>query len=139
MRAGTVRVWLSIGAAYGIVAGVALVLAALSEEASAIVSRLVFFGAEGEGGPVTVGVRQGIAVSGALTAGIGAIAWCLRPGATPEPAADRRAGKALAVGLILWFVLDSTLSVLLGAGANVVGNVSFMIALLPPSLAMARG
>src|SRR4051794_2593930 len=73
-------------------------------------------------GPTTVGGRQAIAVSGALTAGWGVIAWCLRPGSTPEPTADRRAGRALATGLVVWAVIDSAVSVWMGAGANVIGN-----------------
>ena len=130
--------WFSIGAGYAVLAGISLVAVAFSPDASREFIRSVFEPHPEAGGPLTVGIQQAIAVSGALTAGWGVIAWFLRPGGCADPVGDRRAGRALAAGLISWFVIDSSASGAMGAARNVVGNLTLLLALLPPSIAMMR-
>jgi hypothetical protein len=131
------RRWLAIGAIYGMLSGLSLVAGAFSKEVCAELARSLFWPHAEAAGAITNVARQAIAVSGALTAGLGAIAWFSRPGEASEPAADRRAGRALAAGIVLWFIVDSAASVAIGAAMNVVGNVSFLVAVLPPSIVLA--
>jgi hypothetical protein len=132
------RRWFTVGAVYGAGAGMFLVVVAFSEAASAQVFRLAFLLEPDAAGAASGAARQATAVSGALTLGLGVVAYMLRPGTIPEPAFDRRAGRAIAIGLGVWFVIDSAASVGMGAAINVIGNVTFLLALLPPSIALAR-
>jgi len=134
------RRWLVIGAWYGIFAGLSLVVSALlpAQYGATQLLRTVFWlSAEGPGA-LTPAARLATGVSGALTAGWGVMAYCLRPEEGAPAAADRRAGRALATALVTWFLVDGAASVLTGGALNVIGNVTFLIALLPPSVAMAR-
>ncbi len=133
------RRWLALGAAYGVLAGTGIIALALLPAECGLTAffRAVFmFHVDGPGG-VTAASRLATAVTGALTAGLSVIAWSLRPDPSTPRASDQRAGKALAAGVLTWFVLDSAASVALGGAVNVIGNLTFLIALLPPSLAMA--
>jgi hypothetical protein len=131
---------LEVGAVYGMLAGTLLCGLALvpGSQTLSTVLCMMFPSTGVEGGPVTSGVRLATAVSGALTAGWGAMAWSLRAKEAAPSGADRRVGRALSIGLVVWFVLDSTASVWLGSLANVVGNLTFLLALLPPAVAYAR-
>ena len=52
----------------------------------------------------------------------------LDPGNFDRP----RIARAFFVGTVAWFVLDTTMSIALGATVNVVGNCLFLGLLLPP-------
>ncbi len=46
--------------------------------------------------------------------------------------------RANAMGFLSWFVIDSTVSIGLGAYLNVGGNILFLALLLPPLLLLQR-
>ncbi len=135
------RRWLTIGAAYGVAVGTWIVAFSLLPESAGLdpFLRWTFALHPGGLGPLTPAVRLATAVTGALTVGLSVVAWGLRPDAASAPGEARRAGRALAAGMVAWFVLDSAASLALGGALNVVGNATFLIALVPPSVALARG
>ncbi len=134
MTPNAARRWLGLGAAYGAVAGLALAAAALSPAVSARIFAEGFRLAPEAAGPVTGGARQALGVSGALTAGWSLTAWMLRD----SMATDARVARALAWGMSAWFIVDAIVSVATGAALNIAGNITFWLALVPPSLAFAR-
>jgi hypothetical protein len=69
--------------------------------------------------PLDDAARFGAALSGALTLGWG---WCIA-----TVAAGRPFTTALRQGVLVWFVVDSAASLLLGFGGNVVSNLGFVL------------
>ncbi len=71
-----------------------------------------------------------IGVSGSVMVGWGAsmVYVYLDPATVDRP----RVARAFFVGAVAWFLLDSAMSLALGAMINVVGNVLFLGMLLPP-------
>ena len=128
--------WLTVGAIYGVVVGLWLIALALFPESLRfdLVGLGLFWPDPARAGSPTAVALLATAVSGALTAGLSLIAWSLRP-VFQDPAVPAQVGRAFAHGIIGWFVLDSAASVLLGSPMNVLGNLSFAIAVLPPTYA----
>lgn len=73
------------------------------------------------------------AIAGALTAGVGAM---LVASARLEGEARAGAARAIAAGLVAWFVIDSAASALHGSWQNVIGNLGLLALGLPPALAL---
>jgi len=69
-----------------------------------------------------------VVISGSLTAGLGAMHWAL--GTYVAPLSATAAAKTAQIAAWVWFCLDSSGSVLVGAPANVVLNLSFLILML---------
>jgi hypothetical protein len=132
--------WWSVAAVYAVAAGLGIMALALWPERLGLeaVTGWLFFPDPAVGGPVTGAARLATAVSGALTAGWGVMAWSLRP-VLAGTAGAAQAGRAMAHGVVAWFVLDSAASVAVGAPGNVGGNVTLLAAMVPPALALAKG
>jgi hypothetical protein len=77
-----------------------------------------------------------VGVSGAVMVGWGTsmLFIYLDPGMLDRP----RVARAFLLGTIAWFILDTFMSIALGATINVVGNCLFLGLLLPP-LAVLSG
>lgn len=121
------------GAVFSSCVGVWLVVAGLFPDVGYELLARSFFVDPARAGPATPFALGATVVSGALTLFIGVIAWTLQP-ALLVPAARPIVGRALAISLLVWFVVDSTASIVVGAPMNAVWNVSELVALLPPSV-----
>ena len=92
-------------------------------------------------GAVLPGVEVGggaalmTAIAGGVTAGLGAVALGLGRAREIDLSA---AVRALALGLVVWFVTDSGASIAHGAWRNAVGNAGFLAIGLLPVLHLRR-
>ena len=69
-----------------------------------------------------------LAITGGLTAGLGAMSWAL--GKHVAPLSPIAAAKVTQTTAWIWFVTDSTASALAGAPFNIVLNLSFLLLML---------
>lgn len=69
-----------------------------------------------------------LAITGGLTAGLGAMQWAL--GTYVAPLSSTAAAKVAKITAWVWFCTDSACSVLAGAPFNVVLNLSFLLLIL---------
>jgi hypothetical protein len=60
------------------------------------------------------------------------------PDQYPKLAAQPDIAPAFLVGVLVWFALDTAVSLATGAMINVVGSIAFLVLLLPPLAALAR-
>ncbi len=88
------------------------------------------------GGGATLAARMSTAVAGCLGLGLAITAALLAPLAG-TPAAPV-AGRAITIGVLVWYVTDGAISIGFGGWLNAVNNTGFVICLLPPALAMWR-
>lgn len=118
-----------------------LVSAAASHPAAdapwALLFDLLQWPIDGAQGTFSSEARVLSAVCGGVLAGWGAMMYWLAAGpmATDYPGARRAFGASI----LVWFVIDSTASLLAGWSGNVVLNVTFLVALLGPLAALSRG
>jgi hypothetical protein len=127
VRMGSKRVWMErSGWAYVVAGAVFVVLAFVPSWLDAL-DRLAMPGAD----PATPITRLYTAIAGALTAGMGVMVALSARWLDRGPAAIAR---ALAAGVLTWFVLDSGASLALGSWQNAVGNVGFLLLGLPSAL-----
>lgn len=112
------------------VTGLLVVVGALVPAALAPFYTLVF----GEPVALDAAARLGIGIAGALMVGWGVtLAMLVRSLDTLSP---QVLGSATAAGVASWFVLDSIVSVAVGAPLNVLGNLVYLVILLTPALAL---
>lgn len=78
-----------------------------------------------------------LAITGGLTAGLGAMQWAL--GTYVAPLSSDAAGKVAKITAWVWFCTDSTGSVLVGAPFNVVLNLTFLLLILVSSRPLSGG
>jgi len=69
-----------------------------------------------------------LAISGGLTAGIGAMMWTV--GTDVMPVAPEAGRRVVLYTAVVWFTTDSTFSVVAGSPVNVALNVTFLILML---------
>ena len=69
-----------------------------------------------------------LAITGGLTAGLGAMVWAL--GTHVAPVSPSAATKVTQISAWTWFCTDSTASILAGAPFNVALNLSFLLVML---------
>ena len=120
--------WLLLAAAIVVGAGGALALLALAGVPAELMDVLYL---PGEPDVATAGtVSFAIGVTGAVMVGWGAsmLYLYLDPRTLDAP----RVARAFFVGTVAWFLLDSLVSLALGAMVNALGNVLFLGLLLPP-------
>jgi len=67
------------------------------------------------------------------------VGWCVTIALLARDASSHAAvGRAILWGIMVWFVVDSTGSVLVGAAPNVLLNTVFLVVLALPARGMAR-
>lgn len=122
----TIR-WLKFGSALTIFFGF-LVAAATVQALSGPVqflADLIFFPLDGLQSVAAEETRLINAIAGGVMVGWGVMLWMVSTQLYPkEPAL---AGKIIITSIIVWFVIDSTGSVLAGAPLNALGNTSFLL------------
>ncbi len=123
------RAWLKAAGIVYVVAGSALTLLSFVPPWLERIDRLLVPGAAFP----DVACRTYAGVAGGLTAGIGAMIVGL------ATTCDSRGARALAAGLGVWFVLDTTASLGHGAWPNAVGNVLFLAIGLVPLVRLGFG
>lgn len=122
--------WMGI-AGWGYVGvGLAFAVVSLEPEVLRWIAALALPGA----GPVDRTAQLFSGIAGGLTAGFGAT---MVVGARLEAAVRSGVARAIAAGLLAWFVVDSAASALHGSWQNVIGNLAFLALGLPPALALA--
>ncbi|MEM9072059.1 MAG: hypothetical protein AAGE52_26370 [Myxococcota bacterium] len=121
-----------IGSTIYVVSGAALSLLALWPEVLEPIQRVVFT----TDPPEAFGrmARLDLAVAGALTAGSGMM---IRR-TLVAPVSRAGVARGLLEGLLTWYVLDTALSIVLGAPWNALGNTAFLALTFPSLLSMAR-
>ncbi len=129
--------WLGAGCVFGVVVGLWLVAIALAPDALhfEVMVRGLFWPRGEQAGSATAVARQATAVSGALTLGWSVTVFALRDAIASGPPSIAR---AIVRGFMAWFVVDSFASVAVGGTWNVVGNVSFFVAVAVPAFALER-
>lgn len=138
MTQETAMVWLKIGAGLTVFFGVLIAAASVPAAAAPVelLADLIFFpidGAEDVGAPET---RLMNAIGGGVMAGWGVMLWMLATRLYPrEPAL---ATQLIVTGIVVWFVIDSTGSVLSGAPLNALFNTSFLLIFCVPLWRAAR-
>lgn len=126
MNQQTARLWLEIACGTTAAVGVGMALLALpaAMDATAWLSAFVF-GEPGGGGASTPLARLLAAISGGVLAG-----WAISLWVVVRRIHDGDPGLVRAIlvpGLLVWFVIDSTGSLISGGGINVIGNVGFLV------------
>lgn len=119
-------------AAFSVVVAGAMFIVALAPQT---------FGIEG------IAAREGVVLDDSTRFLVGLLggtwaAMALLVAGLAKIAVEHRVSAALAfagVGLGVWFVVDSTLSLVLGAPLNVLGNAIYLAAFAGPLLALRRG
>lgn len=126
--------WLKIGAASLVGFGLLVAVAAIPamNGPAAWLLDLIYFpldGAEAAGAPAD---RLLSAIAGGVMAGWGVMIWIVAGEIYPaDPALGRR---LILSSIIIWFVIDSSMSVAAGAPLNVVGNLGFLLVFVLPVL-----
>jgi len=137
MPVSTAAAWLKIASALLLIGFGALIAAAAWPPLSGPTVLLVdpifwpFDGAPSLAAPET---RLMMAIGGGITAGWGLTIWQIADKLLPKDPAMAR--SILVPSILLWFVIDSSFSVLSGGGLNVIPNIAFLAALLWPLLRM---
>lgn len=132
MKQETARLWLEVACGVTAATGLGMALLALpgAMAATDVVSEMVF--GEGGGRPSPL-ARLLAAISGGVLAGWAITMWgVVRRLFDQDPALVR---ALLLPGLVVWFLIDSTGSVVSGGGLNVVGNIGFLVLFGIPLLA----
>jgi hypothetical protein len=128
------RLWLLAAAAFVVLAGLGLVLLALFGSMRWLMEVLYLPGEPDVAAARTLSFAIG--VSGAVMIGWGVS--MLLVFAAASSAEQPRIARAFLAGVIVWFVLDCTVSLALGAVLNAAANVIFLATLLPPLAALGR-
>ena len=126
------RRWLAVAGWAYVISGVAFAIGSLSPAFLDLVQGVALPG----GGPAGAGVGLWAGIGGGLTAGLGAIFVAAARALDQGPAAVAR---ALAIGVGVWFVVDSAASAAHGSWQNVIGNLGFLAVGLPPLLRLGFG
>lgn len=137
MNSQTARLWLEIACGTTAAVGVGMALLALpaATDATAWLSAFVF-GEAGGGGAPTPLTRLLAAISGGVLAGWAISLWVVvRRIHARDPALVR---AILLPGLLVWFLIDSTGSLISGGGINVIGNLGFLVLFGVPLLSEGR-
>ena len=131
--------WLKFGSALTIFFG-ALIAAATVPALSGPVQFLadfIFFPLDGLQSVAAEETRLINAIGGGVMVGWGVMLWMVSTQLYPkEPVL---AGKIIMSSIIVWFVIDSTGSVLAGAPLNALGNVSFLLIFCLPLWLARKG
>lgn len=133
------RKWLITGAVASELSGLAMVAGTLIPGGDAVFGwmfDLVFWPLDG--GEVTIAANTKLlaGISGAVLTAWGATLWFIaRDG---FPTREPWVWRAALTGVVTWFVLDGIVSVTVGAGFNVIGNIVYLALLLPPLIATAK-
>lgn len=134
------RKWMMTGAAITELTGIAMVVGLLVPGGDAVLAwimDLVFWPLDG-GAETAIAANAKLAtgIAGAVLTGWGAMLWFMaRDG---FPTRQPWVWRAALVGVLAWFVLDGIVSVSVGAGLNVIGNLVFLALLLPPLIGTAK-
>jgi len=81
--------------------------------------------------------RLMLAIGGGLTAGIGAMMWTV--GTEVMPLAPRAGRRVVLISAVVWFVTDSTFSIVAGSPFNAALNLIFLALMLGSLNFNARG
>ena len=128
MRLQTWYRWLLLAAAIVVGAGAALVVLALGGVPRGLMDVLYLPGEPDVATADTISFAIGI--TGSVMVGWGASMLYIY---LDRSMLDRpRIARAFFIGTVAWFVLDSVMSLALGAIINILGNVLFLGLLLPP-------
>ena len=123
--------WLVVAGWFYVLGGVAFAIGSLSPAFLDTVLGLAITAYPGGAG-VESGLWAG--VCGGLTAGMGAIFIAGARAMDQGPAAVAR---AIAIGVVVWFVVDTGASLAHGSWQNGIGNLGFLALALPPLLRLA--
>lgn len=135
MQPATTRLYLKVAADIVIVFGLVTALGAWPPAAGLLdfFADLLFWPVDGAQGVDTQAARLLAAIGGGVMAGWGATIYLLADRLyLREPALVR---GILLTGLLVWFAIDSTGSVISGARLNVLGNLALLAMFLVPLMA----
>ncbi len=124
------RLTSAAGALYSLV-GATFVAASFDDGALAFLDALLV----PDEGPITPSVRLYAAVMGAVVMGLGVM---IARVATSVDRGSAAIGRALRDAVLVWFVVDTTASLLHGSWQNALLNLLSLAAGLPPILLAAR-
>jgi len=119
--------WLKFGSALTIFFGALVAAAAVPVLSGPVqfLADLIFFPLDGLQSVAAKETRLINAIGGGVMVGWGVMLWMISTQLYPkEPAL---AGKIIMTSIIVWFIVDSTGSVLAGAPLNALGNTSFLL------------
>ena len=136
MKQTRVVIQLKCAAAFTVGFGLLMAAAAWSTASMpmALLLDLVFYPIDGAQSMQDPALRLLSAICGGVMAGWGAAIWLVASDLVPrDPMLARR---IILVSLCIWFVVDSTGSIISGGHWNVVGNLFFLLAFAIPALSL---
>ncbi len=127
--------WLKIASGITIASGLAFAAAAHQAFAGSALEFLALVGA-GQDGDMTTAQRLLSAISGGVLTGFGMMIWAITTRLVPRDPALAR--QLILTGILSWFIVDSTGSVIAGAAMNVVPNIGFLLLFAVPAVTLVQ-
>jgi len=124
--------WLKFGSGLTLFFGVLIAAAAtpIGAPPTQFLADLIFFPVDGAQSVVAPETRLVNAIGGGVMAGWGLLLWKLSTTVYPRDPALAR--QLIIPSIVIWFVIDSTGSILAGAPLNAVFNLSFLLIFCVP-------